>query len=56
MKVLYLLVDGPATAPKELIETQGLEHEVETVDLAQSHLSYESVVEKIFAADRVISW
>jgi hypothetical protein len=56
MKVLYLLIDGPATAPKALIEAQGLEHAVETVDLAQPNVPYESVVEKIFAADRVISW
>ncbi len=56
MKVLYLFFDGAATAPKELIEMQTLEHEVETVDLAQPNVSYESVLKKIFDADKVISW
>ncbi|HEU5338485.1 MAG TPA: hypothetical protein VFU39_04275 [Sulfuricaulis sp.] len=56
MKVLYLIIDGTATAPKELIELHALEHEVETVDLTESHVSYESVLKKIFDADKVVSW
>lgn len=56
MKVLYLFIDGTATAPKELIEMQTLEHEIETVDLAQPNVSYESVLKKVFDADKVISW
>ncbi|HEY5682216.1 MAG TPA: hypothetical protein VIR61_00895 [Sulfuricaulis sp.] len=56
MKVLYLIIDGTATAPKKLIEMQALEHEVETVDLTEAHVSYDSVLKKIFDADKVISW
>ena len=56
MKVLYLLTDGAAVAPTQLIEMQALEHEVEIVDLTEPDVSYESVVKKIFDVDRVVSW
>jgi len=56
VKVLYLLTDGAAVAPTELIEMQALEHEVEIIDLTEPNVSYESVVKKIFDVDKVISW
>ncbi|MDH5513013.1 MAG: hypothetical protein OEY27_07365 [Gammaproteobacteria bacterium] len=56
MKILYLLTDGAAVAPTQLIEMQALEHEVEIVDLTEPDVSYESVVKKIFDVDRVVSW
>jgi len=56
VKILYLLTDGAAVAPTQLIEMQALEHEVEIVDLTEPDVSYESVVKKIFDVDRVVSW
>ena len=53
---MYLLTDGAAVAPTQLIEMQALEHEVEIVDLTEPDVSYESVVKKIFDVDRVVSW
>lgn len=54
--MLFLLTDGLATAPGELIEIQAREYEVEVVDLARPDISYEVVVDKVFDADKVVSW
>jgi hypothetical protein len=56
MRVLHLLKDGLEATPGEILELQAAEHEVEVIDLSQPGISYEELVEKIFASDRVISW
>ena len=56
MKILYLLNDGASTAPDEWIDAQAGDHQVEVIDLLGKAVSYDVLVEKIFASDRVISW
>jgi len=56
MKILYLLNDGPDETCNRLIEIQAEEHDVEIVDLSKGNASYEDIVGKIFASDRVVSW
>ena len=56
MKVLHILTDGPVKAVSGIIEKQAREHEVEVADLSQPGVSYDLLVDKIFAADKVISW
>ena len=56
MKILHILNDGPSTLSGQIISVQAEEHDVITVDLSEKELKYEAVVDKIFAADRVISW
>lgn len=56
MKILFLLYDGASTSPGEWIDAVAPEHEVEVVDLAEKAVSYDELVDKIFASDKVISW
>lgn len=56
MRVLHLLSDGPEAAPGEILRLQAAEFEVEVIDLANTELSYEELVDKIFASDQVVSW
>lgn len=56
MHVLHLLNDGPEAAPGEILKLQAAEFEVEVIDLSRLGISYEDLVEKIFASDKVISW
>ncbi len=56
MKILHILNDGPSTLSAQIISVQAVDHEVTTIDLSGNELTYETVVDRIFAADRVISW
>lgn len=56
VKILYLLNDGASTAPNEWIDALAQEHQVEVIDLAGKAVSYNELVDKIFASDKVISW
>jgi hypothetical protein len=57
VKILHLLNDGPdSSVPEEILEVQAEEHEVEVLDLTHLTLSYEELIERIFAADKVMSW
>jgi len=56
MHVLCLLRDGPVADASRWTEALARSHEVELVDLAIPGLSYEALLKRIFAADRVISW
>lgn len=56
MHVLHVLIDGPDKAAAAIAELQAPEAEVETLDLTRPDLSYEELVDRIFASDKVISW
>ena len=56
MKILHLLKDGPTKLSDEIIGVQSKEHDVKVVDMSKGVPSYESVVDDIFAHDKVISW
>lgn len=56
MRILCLLNDGEDTGARCWIDALSVHHRVETVDLAKKELSYAELVDRIFAADRVISW
>jgi len=56
MRVLQILTDGPGTASGDVLKLQTTEHEVEVIDLTSMDVSYEELVDKIFANDKVISW
>lgn len=56
MHVLHLLNDGPEAACVELLRLQSAEFEVEVIDLSKADVSYEELVDKIFASDKVVSW
>ena len=60
MKILHILNDGPDRLSSEIIGLQSKDHEVSVIDLSKRELSrelfYESIVDEIFSADRVVSW
>ncbi len=55
-RILWLLSDGPDPGARRWIEALSRDNDVELVDLSQKELSYADLVDRIFAADRVISW
>lgn len=56
MKVLHLLRDGPEAMANRIIAMQAQEHEVTVIDLGARGISYEDLVDQIFAHDKVICW
>ncbi len=56
MKVLHLLHDGPEAMANRIIAMQAKEHEVTVIDLGACGISYEDLVDQIFAHDKVICW
>ncbi len=56
MKILHILNDGPFALADKIISLQKGEHTVKIVDLSKKEASYESIVDDIFAHDRVVSW
>jgi uncharacterized membrane protein len=56
MKVLQLLRDGPEAAASRIIAVHAQEHQVTVIDLSARDISYEDLVDEIFAHDKVICW
>ena len=56
MKVLHLLGDGPEAAASQVIAVHAKEHQVTVIDLSARAISYEDLVDEIFAHDKVICW
>ena len=56
MKILHILNDGPSQLSDAIISVQAKYYELKIIDLSQKDISYESVVDDIFAGDKVISW
>ncbi len=56
MKILYLLHDGAGAPAGEWIDALAGGHQVEVIDLGERAVSYDALIDKIFASDKVISW
>lgn len=56
MKILHILNDGSNALAERIARIQAEDNEVDFIDLSESNLSYESVIEAVFSHDRVISW
>ncbi len=56
MTVLHILVEGAVPLATKLINEQSGEAEVEVMDLSVDKVSYDELVDRVFAADRVICW
>ena len=56
MKILHILSDGPNKLADEIISVHAKEHEVKVVDFARGAVSYDALVDDIFAYDKVLSW
>ena len=55
MQILYLIKKEPGKTLRQLIEAQQKTHEVEIIELKDSP-DYDAIMDRIIAADRVISW
>lgn len=56
MKTLHILSDGSNKLADEIISIHSKEHEVKVVDFSKDTISYDMLVEDIFAYDKVFSW
>ena len=56
MKILYLIKSDPAGLLKPLIDKHSESNEVKVINLTKNDTSYETIVDEIEAADKVISW
>ena len=56
MKILHLLNDGGDQLSARIIEAHARRHQVRVVDLRASDISYERLVDEIFAHAKVVSW
>jgi hypothetical protein len=56
MKILHILNDGPTQLSDDIISVQAKDNEVKIIDLSKKDVSYEGIVDDIFACDKVISW
>lgn len=56
MRVLQLLTDGPEPRANRIIAMHAKEHQVKVIDLRAHDICYETLVDEIFAHDKVICW
>lgn len=56
MKILHIINDSPTKLSDEIISVQSKDHDVKVINLAKKEASYESIIDDIFAHDRVVSW
>ena len=56
LKILHLLNDGGDELSARIIETHARMHQVRVVSLRAGDISYEQLVDEIFAHDKVVSW
>lgn len=56
MRILHILNDGPSKMSDDIISVQAKDYELKIIDLSKKDVSYESIVDDIFAFDKVISW
>lgn len=56
MKILHIINDSPSKLSDEIISVQSKDNDVKVIHLANKEASYESIIDDIFAHDRVISW
>ena len=56
LKILHLLNDGGDELSARIIEAHARDHQVRVVNLRDRELSYEHLVDAIFAHDKVVSW
>ena len=56
MKILCLLNDGPDALSAACIEALLRDCQVEVIDLTRKEVSYDALVDKIFACDKLVSW
>ncbi|MBC8412327.1 MAG: hypothetical protein ISR96_08230 [Nitrospira sp.] len=56
MKILHIINDKQDDLSRKVIEFQSDDSELRVIELASKAVSYDELVDEIFASDKVISW
>ena len=56
LRILHLLNDGGDELSARIIAAHARDHQVRVVNLRDRELSYEHLVDEIFAHDKIVSW
>ena len=56
LRILHLLNDGGDELSARIIEAHARDHQVRVVNLRERDISFEHLVDEIFAHDKVVSW
>lgn len=56
LKILHLLNDGGGELSARIIAVHARDHQVRVVNLRGRDISFEQLVDEIFAHDKVVSW
>ncbi|MEK7835053.1 MAG: hypothetical protein AAB298_02750 [Pseudomonadota bacterium] len=56
LKILHLLNDGGDELSARIIAAHARDHQVRVVNLRDRDISFEQLVDEIFAHDKVVSW
>lgn len=56
MKIFHILKKAPDESTKKIIDTHTKKHQVKVVDLTKPGVSYDKLVEDVFAHDKVFCW
>ncbi len=56
MKILHIINDESSPLSEAVRDAQSAEHEITVIELAKKDVSYDEVVDAIFANDKVVSW
>jgi hypothetical protein len=56
MKVLHLFAEKPSPLAVRIMDGQSRDHKIKSIQLLGNAVSYDDVVDEIFATDKVISW
>jgi hypothetical protein len=56
VRILHILKTTPDASTKKILEVQSAVHQVKTVELYKGGISYDKLVEDVFAHDKVFCW
>jgi hypothetical protein len=56
VKILHILKTTPDASTKKIIEVHQAGNEVKIIDLSKGGVSYEKLVQDVFAFDKIFCW
>ena len=56
MRVLHIVKKAPDTSTKKIMDIQAADNQVKVIELYKGGISYDKLVEDVFAHDKVFCW
>lgn len=56
MKILHIYKKEPDASTKKIVEVQKAGNQVKIIDLTKGGVSYDALVDEVFAHDKVYCW